>query len=315
MTPIQIVTHNDERYVWVKDLYKELELRPSNYASNLKAWFSKEYLFQGKKILTVPVKNYDYIHIDDIERQSSIKTPASIGQLLSDSVHSYPTRSEQGRRGKYAGNYLIRLEFAKLITLESSSSLKKQFVHWLLSVEAQLEGNQLLSKSTMFGLMEIVKLCTYIDNQLAYYKDHKANYFESKEPEDSWNEFDRWRNSVLGLLSEADLTEEYIKIKGVKPSKSLTKIEKLAILDALGRIRSSMFDFLSLQLQIKQARDLSDFVKVLFEKAGVTQFDMKPKGFSPNGQLDLFRGIQEIDVKLITQTLRELKPYSNERVP
>jgi hypothetical protein len=308
MIAIPILLHNEERYVWAKDLYKALELSPVNYATNLKAWFTKEYLFQGKKTFTVPVKNYDYVLIVDSQQSVPQSGPVSIGQLLSTSVHSYHAKSEHSGRGKNAENHLIRLEFAKLIALESNSRFKKQFVHWLLSLEAQFEDNQLLSRSTLFGLMEIVKLCTYIDNQLTYYKDHKAQYFEMKEPEDSWLEFDRWRNSVLGLLNESTLTEEFVKIKGFKPNKNLTKIEKLAILNALESIRTSMFDFLSLQLQVKQARDLSDFVKELFEKAGITQFDIKPKGYSPNGQLDLFRGIQEIDIKLISQTLRALRP-------
>ena len=105
------------------------------------------------------------------------------------------------------------------------------------------------------------------------------------------------------------MREKFVQIKGYKPGKSMTKIEKMAILDALESIRTSLFDFLAIQLQqVKQARDLSDFVKELFEKAGVTQFDMKPKGYSPNGQLDMFRGIQDIDIKLVSQTLRELKP-------
>lgn len=312
MSPIEILIHNEDRYVLAKELYSLLELSQANYSATIKSWFLKEYYFQDKKTLSIPVQNYDYVLVADSVSAGSSSTTKSIGQLLSNTDYSYRTMNNQASiaaRGRPTDNYLIRLELAKLIALDSNSRFKKEFVHWLLSLEAKMERNQLLSRSTLLGLMEMVKLCSYIDNQLLYYKTHKDQYFELKEEDDGWWEFDRWRNSVLHLLNEADLTEKFVKIKGYKPGKSMTKIEKMAILDALESIRTSLFDFLAVQLQqIKQARDLSDFVKELFEKAGITQFDMKPKGYSPNGQLDMFRGIQDIDIKLVSQTLKELKP-------
>lgn len=307
MKTIPVVIHEEERYVSSKDLYNVLELNLGNYAANLKAWFSKEYLFQGKKEFSLPVKFYDYILITEQKPAHLPLGPVALSDLLSSNGYSYPTRSELSSKKKPSEDYLIRLEFAKLIALDSSSRFKKQFVQWLLSLDAKLENNQLLSRSTLLGLMEMVKLCTYIDNQLTYYKNHKATFFELKEEDDSWNEFDLWRNRVLKLLNDAELTEQYIKIKGVKPSKHMTKIEKYAILDTLESIRASLFDFLVPQVNnISKAKDLSSFVKELFQQAGVTQFDIKPKGYSPNGQLDLFRGIQEIDVRLVSQTLKEL---------
>jgi hypothetical protein len=305
MTPIPILLHGEERYVLAKDLYSALDLSPANYANNLKSWFTKEYLFQGKLEFSTPVPNYDYVVVpEETEGTSSVK---SIAQVLAPSDYTY-YGSSQITRGRPSHSYLIRLEFAKLIALDSNSKFKKQFVQWLLSLEAQLNSGQLMSRSVLLGLMEMVKLCTYIDNQLAYYKSHKDAYFEFKQPEDGWDEFDKWRNSVLRLLTDAELTELYIKLKDVKPSKGMTKIEKYAVLDALESIRSSLFDFLAPQIQLTKAKDLSSFVKELFKQAGVTQFDFKPKGYSPNGQLDLFREIQQVDVKLVSDTLRELKP-------
>lgn len=316
MADIRIINYNEDRYVWSKDLYQALELNKINYSKNLKAWFDKEYLFQGQKEFKKPVRNYDYLSSTDIEKKQSFhRSPQSISQVLglSSYNHSSIDATPLGR-GNTADSYLIRLEFAKLIALDSSSKLKKQFVQWLLSIEAKVEDLQLLSRTTLIGLMEMVKLCSYIDNQIEYYKNHKAKYFEFKEEDDSWDEFDKWRNSVLHLLTDADLTEEIIKLKGYKPKKGCTKVEKIAILDTLQSIRISLFDFLAHQLRpythqnLMRARDLADFVKKLFEAAGINRIEIKSKGFTDNGQLDLFRQIQEVDIKLISKTLRELQP-------
>ncbi len=311
---IEIVYFNEDKYVWAKNLYKKLELDESNYATNVKRWLESKYLFQNTREYKAPTKNYDFFEEKDVT--SLIDEPTqigSIGSVFSDMFYSQRVAQDHNTvKGNFSKNYLIRLELAKLITVNSNSAFKDQLIQWLLSIEAQLESNQLMSRNSLFGLMEMVKMCTYLDNQIEYYKQHKKRYFEDKEVDDKWDEFDKFRNSVLRLISVVDLNEKYIEKVKKKPGTKLTKIEKLAIVDALESVRVSLFDFLSQQLlpythsNIIKAKDLADFVKKLFETAGISQLDIKPRGFS-NAQLDLFRPIEDIvNVKLISQTLKEL---------
>ncbi|MEZ0611992.1 hypothetical protein ACAW74_26000 [Fibrella sp. WM1] len=319
MSPIPVTIYNGERYVWSDDLYSKLELSPNNYANNLKAWFDREYLFQGKRTFTKPVYLFDYILATDAQAKGPESEPQSLGDLLNRNGFAHASKKApagEPKSGRPKEKYLIRFEFAKLIAIDSNSKFKKEFVHWLLSLEARYENNQLLSQSTLLGLMEMVKLCTYIDNQIDFYNTNKTLYFADKEEDDRRDAFDKWRNSIMDLLNNKDLTERFIKVKNYKPSSKMTKVEKLAILDSLESIRVSLFDFLSQQLSpytdynLTKARDLADFVKKMFETAGFNQIDIKPRGYSPNGQMDFFRELQEIDVKLISQTVRQLQPYA-----
>lgn len=315
MIEIEIIEFRDERYVWSKDLYKALDLNFSNYKKIIESWLEKEYLFQGNIEFTIPVKNFDYYDSQTfLGKNDRVK---SISDLINNNFHSYRTTSEtlqvnQGGRGVYSENYLIRLELAKLIALDSNSKLKKQFVQWLLSLEAKVDSLQLISRQTLLGLMEMVKMCSYIDNQIDYYKQHKDKYFEFKEEDDSWFDFDRWRNSILKLMNENELNNALKESTLRKVKTKYTKVEKLAMIDTLESIRASLFDFLSQQLRpytnrnLLKARDLADFVKKMFETAGIERIDIKSRGFGDNRQLDLFRKLEDIDIMLISNTIKAI---------
>ena len=310
---LEIVYFNEDRYVWAKSLHLSLELADSHYSRDIKRWITTKYLFQNNKEYKEPVKNYDYFQSNDLVGKISIKEPQSIGSIISDIVHSPSMASEQKGRGNFSENYLIRLELAKIITVNSNCKLKDRLVQWLLSIEAELENNQVITRKSLLGLMEMVKMCTYIDNQLDYYKQHKNKFFEGKVSEDSWKEFDNYRNGILKLLTESQLDAKYIELKKEVPKSAYTKVEKYAIVDGLESIRASLFDFLTQRFDpyghknILKARDLADFVKQVFESAGVTDFNFKPKNYNPRGQLNLFVPIEEIvDIRLIAQAVKEL---------
>ncbi len=311
---LEIIYFNEDRYVWAKSLHRELDLTESQYSREVKRWLSTKYLFQNNKEYKEPVKNYDFFEQKDLIGKVKINKEAkSIGDLIANTFHSTSVSSEIKGRGNYSEDYLIRLELAKIITVNSNCKFKDRLVQWLLSIEAELESNQLITRKSLLGLMEMVKMCTYIDNQVEYYKQHKDRFFENKQEEDSWKEFDNFRNSILKIMNESELNDKYVELKKEAPKSTYTKIEKYAIVDALESIRSALFDFLSQQFNpyghknILKARDLADFVKQIFETAGVTTFDFKPKNYNPNGQLNLFRPIEEIvDVFLISKTIQEL---------
>jgi phage anti-repressor protein len=283
---LQLHYYNENQYVNSKELHTVLQLNQTNYSRDLKAWLSAEYLFQGKSEFSLPVRNYDYIN-------SSYTTNAHYQPHITEVVG-------------------LRLEFAKLITLDSKSPLKKQFVQWLLSLEAKVESFQLMSRELILGLLEISKLCTYIDNQLAYYAEHKRLYFQNKEEEDGWDEFDKFRNSVLGLMTLGEVRAQYEERYLRKPSKELTKIELNSILNSLQSLRASMFDFLAQQsstysnANALRARDLSSFVVQLYRAVGIDSVDIKPRGFSESGQLNMFYKSEDIDFMLISKTVKQI---------
>lgn len=312
MEPLQIFDFNEDKYVWSKDLHRALDLADSNYSKNVEGWLNNDYLFLGKYDFSKPVRNYDYFLEGDIGRSAQLSSPfKTIGSL----IPSFSGQSEtvEKRRGNFSTNYLLRLEFSKLIALDSNSKQKKVYVQWLLSLEARLEKYQLISQQALLGLMEMVKMCSYIDNQLQYYKTHKNKYFEEKDADDSWKDFDRFRNSIMQIMDERQIDNVYSDMFNSTPKTKLTKIEKLAIIDSLESVRSSLFDFLTQQLtpytfsNISRAKDLANLVQKMFDAAGVHKIDIKGRGETTTSQLNLFYKVEDINLRLIQQTVNELR--------
>jgi hypothetical protein len=305
---IEIVYFNDEKYVWAKTLYSELGLNDTHYARNVNAWISTKYLFQNTKEYKFPVENYHYYPASKVVNKFS-NSIQSIASII-ENFHS-PYGASEKSRGNFSEDYLLHIELAKLITVNSKSKLKDKLIQWLLSLESKVENFKLMSQEMILGLLEISKFCTYIDSQLEYYKNHKAKYFEFKEDEDDWKEFDQWRNSVLKLDDFWRTRKEYDKIKQFGNLK--TKIERIAMMDSLTSIRNSLFDFLAVALapytnsNLMKAKDLANFVKSIYETIGIKRIDILPRNHSKHGTLDMFEKYQDIDFMLVHKTINEIQ--------
>ena len=282
---IEIFYHNDNKYVNSVDLHRVLEFSSPHYSRNFNRWINSEYLFQGKKTLTKPVENYDFILIP---KPSSVKQIGNIGDA-----------------------HLIRLEFAKLITIDSDSKFKKQFVQWLLKLDEAVENNQLLSQETVLGLLEMANACTYMDDQLHYYKEHKRFFLDCIEDPAKYHEFDNWRNRILEIDRSSDIGQQYRLSSHVGNLSS--KIEKLAFLDDLASIRNTMFDRLKMMYNkvdplypgsTEKAMDLANFIRSMHTKMGFKPV-MKRRNYEQGYQMQIFAE-PGIDYVLIQNTIRAL---------
>jgi phage anti-repressor protein len=304
---------NDDRYVSSIELHKYLDLSWKHYSREVKRWFNSEYLFQGKSDFSFPVENYDYFVSPLVESRKD-NSFASIGDLI-DNNFKYVSPSFDNLKDNSAKDYMIRLELSKLIALDSKSNNKKRYVQWLLSIENKVESFQLMSQEMILGLLEISKFCTYIDSQLEYYNNHKVKYFEFKEEDDDFKEFDQWRNSVLKLNDFWKTRKEYDKIKQFGNLR--TKVERIAMMDSLTSIRNALFDFLSVALapytnsNLVKARDLANFVKSIYETIGMKRVDILPRNYGKNGMRDLFEKHQDIDFMLVQKTIKNLHNFNS----
>lgn len=286
---ITIHNNNDERYVSSKDLHKVLSYSQKNYARDMQKWLNTPYLFPNKTEFSLPVKNYDYIP------SSRMRSGDYQGVI----------------NGIFADDFLIRLELAKLIALDSNSRFKQRFVQWLLTLENKVENLQYVSKDLVLALLEMARLCSYIDNQFKYYREHKDIWMEFLE-KGEYAEFDKWRNQILKIDYYKKVEEQY-HISYVI-GKARTKIERLAFLDSLESVRNSMFDYLKIVMHridplfhrsTEKALDLANFTRKMYESFGM-KVDLKPRHYKPNEQIDMFRDIETIDYDLIAKGLAQL---------
>jgi hypothetical protein len=256
----------------------------------------------------LPVENYHFYPASKVYNKAN-NSIQSIGSLINTLLPPRPENEKS--RGNFSENYLIHFELAKLIVVNSKSKFKDNLIQWLLSLESKVENYKLISRETILGLLEISKFCTYIDSQLEYYKKHKDAYFEFKEPDDDWKEFDRWRNSILQLDDFWKTRKDYDKIKQV--GNLTTKIERIAMMDSLTSIRNSLFDFLAVALSpytnsnLLKARDLANFVQNIYRTIGVQKVDIMPRNYLKNGMKDMFKKYTEIDMMLIHKTVHLLQ--------
>lgn len=305
---MEIVYYNDEKYIWAKFLHRELNLDEIHYSRNIQKWLSLKYLFQNTREYKLPVENYHFYPASKVHNKSN-NSIQSIGSLISN-LHLLRPENEKSR-GNFSEDYLVHLELAKLIVVNSKSKFKDKLIQWLFSLESKVENYKLISQETILGLLEISKFCTYIDSQLEYYKKHKDAYFEFKEPDDDWKEFDRWRNSILQLDDFWKTRKDYDKIKQV--GNLTTKIERIAMMDSLTSIRNSLFDFLAVALSpytnsnLLKARDLANFVQNIYHTIGVQKVDIMPRNYLKNGMRDMFEKYTEIDMMLIYKTVHLLQ--------
>lgn len=288
---------NNGSYCSTKDLHKILELNPINYARDVKKWFTSDYLFQGKKELTKPVARYDYV--------STTESHSSFVKSGDNQPFGLPTKD-----GNFASEFMIRLELVKLITLDSRSKVKKKFVQWLLSLEEKFENHELVSPDLICGLLELAHLCTYMDNQMQYYKDHKQTW-QQQIDDNGYYEFDVWRNAVLKIQNATAVKTEYRS--GGRIGNLFTKREQLTSLDPYKSIRDAIFDFLKVQYShidyyfpesTEKSLTLADMTERIMKAARKGERpDIKPRGYEPTAQLDLYREDKDVDIVSVSRMI------------
>ena len=288
---VQIHFLNNGRYCSSKDLHNVLALNSAHYARDVKKWLTSTYLFQGKKQLSKPVSRYDYI-LAGSESHSPLMVSADNQQF-----------NRLTQEGRFADEFMIRLELVKLITLHGKSKVKDVFVQWLLSLEDKYENHELVSPDLIYGLMELAHLCTYMDNQIQYYKDHKQTWQDQIEGKEYY-EFDVWRNSLLQIDNASAVKATYKTIGRI--GNLSTKREQLSSIDAYKGIRDAIFDYLKIQYSSidyffpesnEKSLTLANMTERIMKIARKGERpDIKPRGYQATAQFDLWREDKDVDI-------------------
>lgn len=294
---IQIHYLNNGRYCSSKDLHQVLQLNPTNYARDVKKWLTHEYLFQNKKELITPVEKYDYVLVND-----------SHSSYVKNAVNQ-PFRVIT-KDGNFASEFMLRLELVKLITLDTRSKIKKKFVQWLLSLEEKVENHELVTPDLICGLLELAHLCTYMDNQMQYYKDHKRSWQDQVE-DNRYYEFDVWRNAILKIENATNTRAEYMTIGRI--GNLFTKREQQNSIDPYQAIRDAVFDFLKVQYSnidyffpesTQKSLSLANMTERIMKAARKGERpDIKPRGYQATAQIDLYRENQDADIVSISRVI------------
>lgn len=295
---IKIHYINNGRYCSSRDLHKILELNHAHYARDVKKWVNSSYLFQGKAQLTKPVYNYDYLPMTENQyspRMVSIENERVKGR---------------NRVGNFSEEFMVRLELVKLVTLHGNSKVKDLFVQWLLSLDNMVESHELISQDMLFGLLELSRLCAYMDRQMQYYAEHKKTWQDIVEDNRFW-EFDVWRNRVLDSSSAQTIREQYKKMSRIGNLGS--KREQENSINPYKGIRDAIFDFIKVQYHqidyyfpesTEKALTLANLTQRILEKAGGTP-TIKPKGYVATGQIEIGKDCPdaEPDIELVSRVI------------
>jgi|GEM_PF-6192858 len=290
---------NNGSYCSSRELHQLFGKAIKNYARDVKKWFNTEYLFQDKKELTKPVAGYDYI-------------------LVNKKSHSSPLRSGDSQsvsrvtqEGQFAEEFMIRLELVKLITLDTSSRVKKKFVQWLLSLEQRVDRHELISPDLLFGLLELAKLCTYMDRQIQYYNEHKQ-FFQAQVEDNRYYEFDTWRNALLKISNASTIKMQYKSAARI--GNLITKREQENSINPYQGIRDAIFDFLKMQYNqidyffpesTEKSLNLANITERILKIVNDDRRpDIKPRGYEPSLQQDWTRPEgEETNIEMINHLI------------
>ena len=167
------------RYVLARNLHAALRLSAVNYSRDVKQWLAEDYGFA-----------------DDIR------------QPIEGQEYSSYTKSTSLQGGQPAQDYFIKLNLAKLITLNSRSPVKKEFARYLLSLEEKVEHADLLTPDQVVAMMDVAGAMTLISCQESAERQHYQKYLERGNSKYDWWDH---RAALLGYTMD-DLREAMLKM-------------------------------------------------------------------------------------------------------
>ncbi len=211
------------RVVTTSNLYEALQLPAHKYNSTVKYWMSDIYNFE-----------------DDIRKP----------QLLKD-------YSEKKNEHSKRQNFYISLELARLITLNSPSSLKLIFAKKLSELVKPALTASTFSKDQIIAVLELTKVMGLVSCQ----KSAEAGHLSAKgvnldKPASWWN----YRARLLGYNAKT-LQSKMAEIGASYKGKNL--IQMLIKTDRYEIIRMAVIDlFLALGNSESYAKDMGDLAKI-----------------------------------------------------
>jgi phage anti-repressor protein len=229
-----LISKKGTQVVTASNLYDALQLPAHKYNSQIKKWLADCYAFS-----------------DDIRRAKELK--------------DYALRPLKMSKRK---DYYLSVEFAKLITLNSDSKVKKTYAKYLQRAEERRKEDGKFSKDQILTALEITKAMGLISCQKSAEREHMKKYEQSTGFPNKWWEY---RAQLLGYSAE-ELQSKMIQVGKNYKGKNL--LQMLMYLDKYEIIRMAVIDlFLALGKSTAYAKNMGDLAKVFAKEMKIEIFD------------------------------------------
>jgi hypothetical protein len=165
-------------------------------------------------------------------------------------------------------DFYLSIEFAKLITLNSDSSAKKQYAKWLTSLEEKEDTVEAFSKDQIVAVLELTKAMGLISCQKSVEQRHLQAYEKTYGKPYRWWEY---RANLLGYSVEE--LKSKMEVVG-KSYKGKNILQMLMTVDRYEIIRMAVIDlFLALDKPINYAKRMGDLAKFFATEMKVEIWD------------------------------------------
>jgi len=229
-----LVSKKGTQVVTMTNLHAALRLPAHKYNGNLEKWLSDFFAFSN-----------------DIRQPEELKDYA-------------PRKMEHSKMR----DFYISLEFARLVTLSSMSSLKQKIAKLLMSYEGKKEEPQMLTKEQVLAVIELTKVMGMISCQKSVEKQHLKYFEDTKGYNYKWWQY---RADLLGYSVE-ELKDKMQQIG--KSYKNKTMLTMLMKLDKYEIIRMAVIDlFIALGKPEKYAQNMGDLAKIFAREMKVEIWD------------------------------------------
>ncbi len=229
-----LVSKKGTQVVTASNLHDALCLPKHKYNSNVGKWLSDIYNFK-----------------DDIRKPLEMKDFSKRNLKLSKRKDFY-----------------ISIELAKLITLNSESTAKKQYAKWLSMLEEKEDTIGFFSKDQIVAVLELTKAMGLISCQKSVEQRHLQTYEKTYGHPYKWWEY---RANLLGYSVE-ELKSKMQKVGKNYNGKSI--LQMLMTVDKYEIIRMAVIDlFLALGKTKSYAKSMGDLAKFFATEMKVEIWD------------------------------------------
>lgn len=236
-----LVSTKGTRVVIASHLHQALQLPNTRFAGNVKKWLSDVYEFRGDIRKPIPLRDF-------------------------------AKRKMQGNA--IMDDYYLSLELAKMVCLQSGSSVKLKYARWLAAQDEKYASDSLHSPEEVKAALELLKVMQYLPYQELCEREH-LNRYKQRNGGTAVNWW-KHRASVLGYSID-QIRSRYEKLGRGAADRSHREL--LLALDKYELVRVGVIDLLMAAGKSNLfARKTGDLAKVLARQLKVELLDKDPSG-------------------------------------
>ena len=160
----------------------------------------------------------------------------------------------------------LSIEFAKLVTLNSRSSVKQHYAQQLLELERKKDNLELLTLKQVVFINKLIQFFGFVSNQKEVLKIHSKKYVAERESkgkriDELYSFFHTWRNSKLDISQEE--VDQRLKEFCLTNQKSVSnfknsKFDKIFIMDNYETLKHAVWDFMHLKDKSSVAHKIAE---------------------------------------------------------